>query len=124
VTDEHNPDGWTFSSLYKHVMALSEASKEAITAAMNAAKEAGDKADKATEKRFDSVNEFRNAMKDQQATFAAKDETNFRLTAIDKRLAEIDGKSKGANDMWGYVVGAVGLLIALGTLISVVIRGH
>jgi hypothetical protein len=53
--DDHNPDGWTFSTLYKHIMMLSDASKEAITAAMASAEKAVTKADLANEKRFDCV---------------------------------------------------------------------
>jgi hypothetical protein len=64
--EHHNPDGWTFATLYKHVTMLSDASKEAVTAAMASAEKAVLKADQANEKRFDAVNEFRAAMKDQQ----------------------------------------------------------
>jgi hypothetical protein len=92
---QHNPDGWTFASLYKHIMALSEASKEAVTAAMDAAKVATDKADAANEKRFDAVNEFRSTLKDQQVTFADKAQTDFRLSALEGKAAKETGKSQG-----------------------------
>jgi anion-transporting ArsA/GET3 family ATPase len=118
--DKHNPEGWTFATLYKHIIALSEASKEAITAAMSAAKEAGDKADKATEKRFDSVNEFRSALKDQQATFADKEQTDFRLGAIDKELSKIGGKSQGIWLAAIIVTQTILILLAL----AAVLRGH
>lgn len=36
-----------------------------------------------------------------------------RLDGCEKRLDEIGGKSSGSKDMWGYVVGGVGLLLAL-----------
>jgi anion-transporting ArsA/GET3 family ATPase len=114
---EHNPDGWTFSTLYKHVTALSDASKDAVSAAMDAAKMASDKADAATEKRFDAVNEFRATLKDQQATFADKVQTDFRLTAIDKKLAEQGGKSQGIWLVAIIITQTILILLALGALI-------
>jgi anion-transporting ArsA/GET3 family ATPase len=111
----HNPDGWTFSSLYKHVMALSDASKEAVTAAMDAAKVATDKADAANEKRFDAVNEFRATLKDQQNTFADKSQTDFRLAALEDKLATGTGRSQG--------IGLVAIIITQSLLILIAIGG-
>jgi hypothetical protein len=54
--DKHNPDGWTFSTLYTHVMEISKAAKEGVSAAMAASEKAVLKAETANEKRFDSVN--------------------------------------------------------------------
>lgn len=101
----NNEHGWTFDTLYIHVMEISKASKEGVNAAMASAEKAILKAETATEKRFDSVNEFRAAMKDQQAHFADKDQTDFRLTAIDRRLAEISGRSLGINAVGAFIIG-------------------
>ena len=120
-SDGNNPDGWTFATLYKHVMEISTASKEAINAAMAAAKEATLKAEAASEKRFESVNEFRNAMKDQQSNFADKEQTDFRLTAIDKKLAEISGKSQGVGLSAGVIVQVIASIAAAATVVGVVI---
>jgi anion-transporting ArsA/GET3 family ATPase len=114
--DKHNPDGWTFATLYKHVMEISIASKEAINAAMAAAKEATQKAEAASEKRFDSVNEFRNAMKDQQATFADKEQTAFRLNAIDRKLAETGGRSQGISMVAIVITQAILILVGIAAL--------
>jgi anion-transporting ArsA/GET3 family ATPase len=113
----HNPDGWTFATLYKHVMALSDASKDAVSAAMSAAKLATDKADAANEKRFDAVNEFRATLKDQNATFADKSQTDFRLGAIEKQLATVAGKSQGIWLVALIITQTLLILIALGTFI-------
>jgi hypothetical protein len=113
MTDAHNPDGWTFATLYKHVMEISTASKEATTTAMAAAKEATLKAELASEKRLEGMNEFRSAMKDQQSTFADKEQTNFRLTAIDKKLAERDGKSQGIGVLAIVITQTILILIAI-----------
>ena len=42
-----------------------------------------------------------------------------RLDGCEKRLDEIYGQSKGSKDMWGYIVGGIGLLFAI---LSQVIR--
>jgi hypothetical protein len=54
----------------------------AIQAALSAAETAVNKAEVATEKRFDGVNEFRRALTDQTATFPTRDEVNVRIEAI------------------------------------------
>ena len=36
-----------------------------------------------------------------------------RLNGCEKRLDEIGGKSSGGKEMWGYIVGGIGLLLAL-----------
>ena len=126
ATDErNNPEGWTFATLYKHVMALSDASKEAAKSAMDAAKEASDKADKATEKRFDSVNEFRNALKDQQSTFADKEQTERRLNNLEVMMASKAGQQQGVGFSAGVIVQLLISAAALATVIGfVVTRSH
>lgn len=51
-----------------------DAQEKAVAAALAAAKEAVVKQDAASEKRFDSVNEFRNTLKDQTGTFVTRAE--------------------------------------------------
>ncbi len=51
-----------------------DAQEKAVAAALAAAKEAVVKAETAAEKRFDSVNEFRNTLKDQAGTFITRGE--------------------------------------------------
>lgn len=36
-----------------------------------------------------------------------------RLDKCEQRVDEFTGKSSGSKDMWGYVVGGIGLLLAL-----------
>ena len=61
-----------------------DAQEKALTSALTAAKEAVDKAQSASEKRFDSVNEFRNQLKDQAATFL----TRAEYQAFNKQLTD------------------------------------
>ena len=61
-----------------------EAQEKALAAALSSAKEAVDKANAASEKRFDSVNEFRNSLKDQAAAFLPRPE----YAASQKQVAD------------------------------------
>jgi hypothetical protein len=114
--DHHNPDGWTFATLYKHVTMLSDASKEAVTAAMASAEKAVLKADQANEKRFDAVNEFRAAMKDQQSTFADKELTDRRLGLLEQGMASQSGRGVGMNALLGWALGLIMAGVALADL--------
>jgi hypothetical protein len=118
---EHNPDGWTFATLYKHVEKLSEASKEAINAAITAAQKAVDKAEGAQQLRNDAQNEWRGAMKDQQSTFADKEQTERRLSAIEKWQAAQGGKDKGVGISTGVMVQVITSAAAAATIIGVLI---
>jgi len=61
-----------------------EAQEKALAAALSSAKEAVDKANAASEKRFDSVNEFRNSLKDQASAFLPRPE----YAASQKQLSD------------------------------------
>jgi len=119
--DKHNPDGWTFATLYKHVMMLSEASKEAINAAITAAQKAVDKAEAAQQLRNDAQNEWRAAMKDQQATFADKEQTERRLNNLEVLMASRAGERQGIGVSAGVVVQIIASAAAAATVIGVLI---
>lgn len=65
--------------------------KEAIQAALISADKAVLKAEGSAEKRFESVNEFRSALADQQQRLATKEELNLRFAALE---AKVDESSK------------------------------
>jgi phosphopantetheinyl transferase (holo-ACP synthase) len=97
-----------------------DAQSQAIFAAFAAAKEAVTKAEIATEKRFESVNEFRAALTDQNARQVSliqfeglRDTLNERIASITGRLDRNDGKGMGLNAGWGYLVGAIGIGLAV-----------
>jgi anion-transporting ArsA/GET3 family ATPase len=109
---DDNPEGWTFATLYMHFNERFLAAKEAIL-----------KVEQATEKRFESVNEFRNTLRDQQSGFASKDQMEFRLAAIEKRLTDIQGiqstqggKAQGMSMVAIIITQSILILIALGGL--------
>ena len=113
--------GWTLETLKEHLDSRIQAVKENVTTAMAAADKAVTKAEIAAEKRFDSVNEFRNAMKDQQSTYADKQQVDFRLKAVEGRLERIKGVSLGVS-ISSSVAAAVITALASVVTIEVLLR--
>lgn len=128
---------WTFATLLKHVMHIIEAndrryeqrfvdSQTAVAAALAAVKLGGDaqltatkeavsKAEIASDKRFEGVNEFRAALADQQRTLMPRQEAELRFNAIDAHLSKLDAGSSerrghvtGGRELWAWIVGALG----------------
>jgi len=125
VTGAGNSNGWTFDTLYIHVMEISKAAKEGVNAAMASAEKAILKAETATEKRFDSVNEFRQAMRDQQENFASKSETNMRLDEVSKRLEHVtSGLEKSSGKSAGLALAAALAGWAITTAIAAIALWH
>jgi len=84
-----------------------DAQTSAINAALQAAKEAVTKAEMATERRFASVNEFRQTLSDQAATFISRTEFN----ALKERMDREAGHQGGLSDGWKWLVGVAALAI-------------
>jgi hypothetical protein len=72
----------------KAVTTAMVAQEKAIGAAMSASEKAILKAEMAADKRQDASNEIRAAMVDQQKRFSDKDQTEFRLNAVESRITE------------------------------------
>jgi len=135
---ERSPQGWTLDTLAKHldekiedvesrtkerfdlskqaIDAALAASEKAINGAMVAADKAVTKAEVAAEKRFDSVNEFRSAMKDQSSNFADRAQTDFRLGTIERKLENFSGQASGISNIWIFIVGAITVSVGLSIL--------
>jgi hypothetical protein len=109
-------DQWTLSTLKEYLTSRIDAVEKNVTTAMAAADKAVTKAETAAEKRFDSVNEFRSAMKDQQATFADRAQTDFRLGNIEGRLEKIGGVSLGVSLSASVIAGMVSSIAAIVTI--------
>lgn len=102
-----------------------QANSEKMVIALASSDKASAKADAAMEKRFDSVNEFRQTLSDQTQTFLPRAEYTARHSAlIDKvddlkaAIFKIEGKSSGLSAGWGYLVGIFGLIA---TIVAVII---
>lgn len=140
-----DPSGaeWTVATLHAHLMmVLDERDRRyaqrftdletALRAALAASEKAIGKAEIATERRFESVNEFRQTLTDQVALFMPRSEAvalternTERIHEQAKRVQELtdrvnrsEGRGSGFSASWGYLVAAVGLIA---TVVAVVI---
>ena len=121
-----------FDSQEKAVINALAAQKELSFTTAADAKEAVNKAQQATEKRFDSVNEFRAQLKDQQTTFMSRAEVEQRMKALtdvvallQQRVDKTEGQGTGAANLWALIVGALGLLFgAVGLYLAFSRRGE
>jgi hypothetical protein len=102
----------------QRVMLDSQAEKVAL--ALASADKAVTKAEQATEKRFEGVNEFRQTLSDQASTFinrrefeALREAQAQRTVELAARVDKTEGRSTGLDASWGYLVGAAGLILAL-----------
>jgi len=110
-------DALTDSKFVTHRTLLdSQADKVAL--ALAAADKAVNKAEAATEKRFDAVNEFREQLNDQTKTFVGRAEyAAMHESMIDKvdelrRVSNLNtGKGQGLQAGWGYIVGVISLIV-------------
>jgi hypothetical protein len=101
--------------------------------ALSTSKEAVNKSETATEKRFDSVNEFRGQLKDQAATLIPRSEADVKFAALDKEMKDLkdtqiaittalatsQGRSSGFSASWAI---AVSLVFAGLTFIGLLLR--
>lgn len=107
-----------FDAQQKALDAALLAAKEAVQTALLAAKEAVIKAEVATENRLTLLNELRSgvATKEQMEAMAE------RLADLKERLDRLEGRSGGASALWGYIVGAAGVVAAVVATIVAVTR--
>ena len=112
--------------------------KIAVDAALAAADRAVTKAEIATEKRFEGVNEFRETLRDQAANLMPRMEYEVQHRALSvkvdeaiKRLAAIEtvslSKKEGLGTVGAIVLGiiaAVTALATIGTVVAVLIVKH
>lgn len=106
-----------FAEKDRAVQAALAAQKELATMALANADKAVAKAEIATEKRFDSVNEMRAMVEKVLEDRMPKSEGLLRLSALDKgqddlqtRLAALEGKGRGFAGGWGWAVGVAGFV--------------
>lgn len=97
-----------------------EAQTLAINAALLSTKEAVVKAEDATERRFASVNEFRQTLSDQAGQFVTRAEFDAvkltgeeRIRDLTTRLDKAEGKSGGYSAFYGWMIAAAGLIVSV-----------
>ncbi len=111
-----------YEQRYQHTIdeanAREQAARENLTATLAATKLAVDKSEAANERRFEGVNEFRNAMQDQAARYTTRVESEARfantigqLSKITERLDRLEGSGAGMGKLWGLLIGGAGVLL-------------
>jgi Flp pilus assembly protein TadB len=103
-----------FDSSQEALTAALTAAEKAVAAALAAAKEAVIKAENASEKRFESVNEFRGALTDQAGKMLTRTEADQRFLAINDAILRIEKvqASAGGADSKGESTTRTALSIA------------
>jgi hypothetical protein len=108
-----------FNDSQTAVLAALSAARTAVDAALSAAKEAVAKAEGASDKRFDGVDEFKNALSDQQRTLMPRSEQETinkgisdKITALEGRFTEQGGQKAGNKETLAYVIAALSLTIS------------
>jgi len=147
-----SPHGWTVDTLETHLSEKISAldrycvtsfaqSKERVDMALAASDKAITKAELATDKRFDAVNEFRAALSDQTRDFMPRSVYDVQHKSMSERLeiiaasvttmnSRLVGKSEGISSVGATILGVlVGLnsLFTLGALavaVYVALRGR
>lgn len=113
-----------FAAQQEAVQAALQAAKEAVANALSAAKEAVLKAEDASNKRFEGVNEFRQALNDLSRLQMPRAEAeavlgtmNEKIGALTSRLDAINNSNQGATETWALIGGGVLFLLAVGTFV-------
>ena len=112
--------------------------REETRAALESAEKAITKAETATEKRFDAVNEFREQLRDQSSTFMPRVEAEQRIAQLAEKLDGIEarmnsgfaslgsrldlasGAGQGYRNLTGLVFGAASFVSALVAIVYAV----
>lgn len=109
-----------------------QAMKEQVAAAFESSQRAIDKADEATEKRFEGVNEFRAALSDQATRFVTTETLNSLgekleaaisrnrddLDKLSKRIDLREGEVQGSRLTYGNIAALLGAAgVAIGTIV-------
>jgi hypothetical protein len=100
------------------------AAEKATAAALDSAKEAVTKAESASDRRFESVNEFRATLQDQTSQFVSRLEFSAKVDALDSRIrdmARIQEQASGKDD--GVSATKSGLIAGIGLLVAIVVAG-
>lgn len=101
-----------------------QAQKEAVAAALAAVDRTTQKAETATDHRFEAVETLRAQLSALQQTVMLRGEYTMQHTVLTDRIAAIEnllrteqGRSSGIQSGWAYLVGAIGALAGLVGLI-------
>ena len=119
----------TLISLREYVDIRFDAQEKAVSAALMAADRAVGKAELASEKRFDSVNEFRAALSDSSRLLMPRSESEKsiasveeKIVALTKRVDTREERSTGSNQSWVIIGLVISVLANVALIFSVIMR--
>lgn len=110
--------GWTLETLKEHFDQRFSDQDRAVTAALEAAKEATTKAENAADKRFDAANEFRGQLADQASHFMPRTEAEQRLGVLEAAYSRQTGKEDGIG-RFGVVLISLGSLLVAAASVAI-----
>lgn len=117
---EKQVSGWTVDTLKEHVDSMMAEKDKRDEQRFIAQKEAIGKVETATEKRFESVNEFRAQLSDQTRTLLPRTEFEAIKKAFDEKIETLKtsdtsrrAKNDGISATWGIISILIGIVIAI-----------
>ena len=131
---------WTIGTLKAHLDAILHdrderyaerfsSQEKSVDTALAAAEKAVTKAETATEKRFDGVNEFRQTLSDQAREFMPRKEMEgiigtmmSRLVAVERFASAGAGKDQGSDVMFARSVSTAAVLVAIASMIALALK--
>lgn len=112
-------------SLKEYVEVVAHALEKNFNSRLEQMDRAVTKAENATEKRFEGVNEFRGALQDLTRTFMPRKEIESMFSSLiektdsnTKELEKTKNIKQGGNVVWAYVLSGVSLMAALVALVT------
>jgi hypothetical protein len=124
----------TLISLREYVDIRFEAQEKSVNAALTASDRAVNKAEAASEKRFDAVNEFRAALADNARLMMPRAESEQANKVLSSKIETLEGRvnswkdrSGGNDEAWGRLGLILSLLVNVALVIFTavtVLRGH
>lgn len=117
-----------FASLRNELHSSLLALKEAVAQGMASADRAVSKAEVASEKRFEGVNEFRAQLGDSQRTLMPRAEAENRLNMLSDKVGVLEGfrtevlsRGTGTKEGYGWAIGIVGVVLTVVTIVAAAI---
>lgn len=121
--------GWTLETLKELIEQRLDSMDKALTAALQATKEAIQKAENANEKRFDGVNEFRAQLGDQARTLMPRIEAEQRINQLADEIHQLKAKDErntgrqgGISALTASIIAGAGVLLALASFIFALVK--
>lgn len=121
------PKGWTLDTLFYYFEKRIDATKDSANLALSASEKAIAKAEIASEKRFESVNEFRAALNDSSRNNITRSEVDSRFEALTDKIKDLgdrqnrqDASKQGLLDGWKIMVAILGLLAVVFGILSAI----